>query len=61
MLTNTEIKELVSALLDAREKLIWMIDQKPINDEQKKFIENGKELLKKVNQYLNDFDVELPT
>jgi len=61
MLTNTEIKELVSALLDAREKLLWLISQDPINDEQRKLIEGGWELLRRTNQMLEDFNVELPT
>lgn len=60
MLTDSEIKELVFSLLDCRKKLIWMTDQNPINDEQKKLIEHGKELLKQVNQSLEGFGVELP-
>jgi len=60
MLTNSEIGKLIDDLMDARGKLLWLIDQKPINDEQREFIENGKELLKKVNQILNDLNVELP-
>lgn len=60
MLTNLEIKELVLALLDSRKKLLWLIDQKPINDEQERFIENGRELLKRVNQMLEDFNIKLP-
>jgi len=60
MLTNTEIKELINALLDCRTKLLWMISQDPINEEQAKFIENGKELLLKVNQALGDFNIKLP-
>ncbi len=61
MLTNSEIKELTLALLDSRNKLLWLINQIPINAVQEKFIEDGKELLKKVNQYLEDFNYELPT
>ncbi len=61
MLTNSEIKELTLALLDSRNKLLWIINQIPINTVQEKFIEDGKELLKKVNQHLEDFNYELPT
>lgn len=61
MLTPTEIKELVTALLDCRKKLIWMISQNPINEEQRNHIEKGRELLKQTNLYLKDFSVELPT
>jgi len=60
MLTNTEIKELVESLLDCRVKLIWMISQDPINEEQRNYIRNGKELLEKVNQALGEFNAELP-
>ena len=60
-LTNTEIKNLVSTLLDSRTRLLWLIGQKPANDEQKKCIEHGRDLLKEVNQRLEDFNVELPT
>jgi len=60
ILTKTEIKELVELLLDCRSKLLWMISQNPINEEQEKFIENGKELLLKVNKHLEDFNVTLP-
>jgi len=61
MLTNTEIKELIFSLLDCRTKLLWLVRQTPINDTQRKFIEGSKELLRQVNQALNDFSVELPT
>ena len=60
MLTNAEIKALIESLLDCRTKLLWMISQKPINEEQIKFIDNGKDLLLKVNQALEDFDIKLP-
>ena len=61
MLTNTEIKNLVGALLDSRTRLLWLTGQEPANDEQKKCIEHGRELLKEVNQRLEDFNIELPT
>ncbi len=61
LLTNSETKELVSSLLDCRVKLLWLIEQKPVNDEQRRHIENGKELLKRTNQLLGDFHVEIPT
>ena len=60
-LTNTEIKELINSLLDCRTKLLWLISQNPINDEQRKFIEGARELLKQANQGLENFSVELPT
>lgn len=60
VLTNTEIKDLIFALLDCREKLLWLVNQIPTNEEQIKFIEGGKELLEKVNQGLKDFNIELP-
>jgi len=61
MLTDSEIKELILSLLDCREKLLWMLSQNPINEEQKEWIEKGKELLKQVNQGLEDFNVSLPS
>ena len=61
MLTKTEIKESVLALIDSRKKLIWLISQTPVNDEQRKHIEDGKELLKQANQLLDGFDFILPT
>jgi len=61
MLTNTEIKELIFSLLDCRTKLLWLVSQTPINDEQRKFIEHSKELLIVANQFLEEFHVELPT
>jgi hypothetical protein len=60
MITKTDIKDLTSQLLDCREKLLWLISQNPINDEQRKCIEHSKDLLIQVNQALEDFDVELP-
>lgn len=60
-MTNIEIKESILALIDSRKKLLWLIDQNPINDEQKKFIEGAKELLKQANHLLDGFDFILPT
>ncbi len=59
-MTNTEVKESILALLDSRKKLLWLIDQTPMNDEQRKHIEDGKELLRQTNQLLGDFNVEIP-
>ena len=60
MLTNSEIRKLIDVLMDARGKLLWLIGQEPINEKQKEFIEGAWELLKRVNQMLNDFNVGLP-
>ena len=60
MLTNTEIKDLIFALLDCRKKLLWIISQKPINDIQRDFLEDARKILIKTNQMLEDFDVKLP-
>ncbi len=61
MMTDTEIKESILALIDSRKKLLWLIDQNPMNDEQRKHIEDGKELLKQANHLLVGFDFILPT
>ena len=60
MLTTSEIKKHVDALLDSKLKLLWLLDHEPINNKQKKFIEGTKELLKKVNQMLRGFGVKFP-
>jgi hypothetical protein len=60
MLTNSEIKKLIDALLDCREKLLWLTSQNPINAKQEELIENSKELLIRTNQFLEEFYVQLP-
>ena len=60
MLTDTEVSELIITLLDLRKKLLWIIKQVPINEEQRKCIETGKEDLLKINELLEDFGAKLP-
>ncbi len=60
-MTDTEVKESILALLDSRKKLLWLLEQNPMNDEQRKHIEDGKELLKQANRLLDGFDFILPT
>ncbi len=60
MLSSNEIHRLIEDLLDQRTKLLWVLKQVPVNEEQRKWIELGKENLYKVNSLLGDFDVELP-
>lgn len=47
-------------LLDLKEKLLWILKQNPINEEQKNHIEKGKEELTKVNKWLGVLGVQLP-
>jgi len=61
MLSELEIKRLINTLLDLRKKLVWLIEQNPINEEQREYIKKGRENLYKVNQMLEDFDVKLPS
>lgn len=60
MLTNTEIKELIFVLLDSRKKLLWLISQNPITNTERKLIEFSEQLLLKTNQFLEEFNIELP-
>lgn len=60
MLSSNEINKLIENLLAQRVKLLWVISQIPVNEEQKNWIKIGKENLYKVNSLLSDFDVEFP-
>jgi|GEM_PF-4719593 len=61
MLSDLEIKKLIQTLLDLRNKLLWLLKQTPINEEQRLWIEKGKENLKNVNKMLSEFNVKLPS
>lgn len=60
MLSDLETKKLIEVLLDLRKKLLWIIYQTPVNEEQRLWIEKGKKNLKDVNTLLGDFGVKLP-
>jgi len=61
MLLDSEKQELIESLLDTRKKLLWLLEQTPTNDEQRRFIKRAKEMLEQVDDYLRYFNVELPS
>lgn len=61
MLSDSEINKLIDTLFNLRKDLLWVISQKPVNDEQKEWIEKGKKNLYDVNKLLEEFSVRLPS
>lgn len=51
---------MVNKLLVLKKKLLWVMKQDPINEEQKEWIAKGKEELIKINQWLGILGVRLP-
>ena len=60
MLTDSDIKQLTQTLLSLRKELLWITSQDSSDEKQKKFIEEGKIHLVKVNKMLGEFGIELP-
>lgn len=59
MITEVEERETITRLLNLKEKLLWVLKQNPVNEEQKNHIIKGKEELTKVNMWLGVLGVEL--
>ncbi len=59
MLTREEEEEMIAKLLGLKQKLLWILKQNPVNEEQRNHISKGKEELIKINQWLGLLGVGL--
>lgn len=60
MITEVEERETIIKLLNLKEKLLWVLKQNPVNEEQKNHIIKGKEELTKLNMWLGLLGVKFP-
>lgn len=56
-----DVNKLIAKLLEQKQNLVWITEQKPINTEQETSIKKAEEWLIKVNQLLKELNYELPT